>query len=67
MARNKVQFQKGISLSEFLQKYGTEEQCFDVLYAWRWPQGFQCPHCGYDKCWQIASCNSATVAIAKPR
>jgi hypothetical protein len=31
MARNKVQFQKGISLSEFLQNFGTEDQCFDSL------------------------------------
>ena len=31
MARNKVQFQKGISLSEFLKDYGTEEQCFHAL------------------------------------
>jgi len=37
MTRNKVQFQKGVSLSEFIQEYGTEEQCFDALY--RWPQG----------------------------
>lgn len=53
MARNKVQFQKGVSLSEFLSKYGTEAQCFDALYAWRWPHGFQCPHCGHDKGCQL--------------
>lgn len=49
MARNKVQFQKGLSLVEFMKCYGTEEQCFDALFAWRWPDGFICPHCGYDK------------------
>ena len=32
MARNPVQFQKGISLSVFLSLYGTEDQCFDALY-----------------------------------
>ena len=43
MARNPIQFQKGISLNEFLSLYGTEEQCFDALYRWRWP-GFVCPN-----------------------
>ena len=36
MARNPVQFQKGISLNAFLSLYGTEDQCFDALYQWRW-------------------------------
>ena len=49
MARNPVQFQKGISLNEFLSLYGTEEQCFDALYRWRWPNGFVCPNCGHDR------------------
>lgn len=53
MARNKVQFQKGISLPEFLKHYGTEEQCFDALCAWRWPEGFCCPHCGHSQCCQL--------------
>ena len=35
MARNPVQFQKGISLNECLSLYGTEDQCFDALYRWR--------------------------------
>lgn len=55
MARNKVQFQKGISLNEFLRNYGTEDQCFDALLAWRWPQGFQCPHCGHDQSCQLTT------------
>ena len=53
MARNKVQFQKGYSLTEFIQAYGTEEQCFDVLYQWRWPKGFSCPFCGHDTYCQL--------------
>jgi len=55
MARNKVQFQKGMSLTEFLQHYGTEDQCFDALYKWRWPNGFQCPSCGHDKGCQLTN------------
>jgi transposase-like protein len=46
MARNKVQFQKGLSEVEFEELYGTEEMCRAVLFAWRWPDGFQCPRCG---------------------
>ena len=55
MARNPVQFQKGISLNAFLSLYGTEDQCFDALYQWRWPNGFLCPHCGHDRCCQLNS------------
>lgn len=54
MARNKIQFQKGMSLKVFLENYSTEAQCAAALYAWRWPEGFKCPQCGHDKSCQIA-------------
>lgn len=47
MPRNKVQFQKGMSLSDFLIRYGTEIQCEQALFTWRWPRGFVCPECCY--------------------
>lgn len=53
MARNKIQFQKGLSFNEFQQKYSTEDKCFAELYALRWPDGFRCPFCGNDKCCQL--------------
>lgn len=37
MAQNPIQFQKGMSLPEFLDEYGNEEQCERVLERWRWP------------------------------
>jgi hypothetical protein len=46
MARNKVQFQKGLSEAEFEAVYGTEEKCRAVVIASRWPDGFECPMCG---------------------
>ncbi len=46
MARNAVQFQKGLSEPAFDRQYGTEEQCRAVVVAARWPDGFQCPACG---------------------
>lgn len=45
MARNSIQFQKGLSLPAFLRLYGTEEQCEAALEKARWPDGFRCPRC----------------------
>ncbi len=45
MARNKVQFQKGMSEAQFDALYGTEALCHDALVQWRWPDGFECPDC----------------------
>ena len=46
MARNMVQFQKGLSEAGFDALYGTEAKCRAVVIASRWPNGFQCPACG---------------------
>ncbi|PJR05588.1 transposase, partial [Sinorhizobium meliloti] len=46
MPRNKIQFQKGLSLTAFFAEYGKEEQCRDQFFIWRWPKGFECPNCG---------------------
>lgn len=43
---NRIQFQPGMSLTEFLQNYGTSEQCEAAVEKSRWPQGFVCPDCG---------------------
>jgi hypothetical protein len=45
MPMNRVQFQPGLSMFEFLQRYGTEEQCEAALFEARWPNGFSCPRC----------------------
>jgi len=42
---NRVQFQAGLSMAEFIKRYGTEEQCEAALIDSRWPQGFVCT-CG---------------------
>ncbi len=46
MARNPIQMQKGLSLTELNARYGTEAKCKAALVAWRWPKGFVCPGCG---------------------
>src|SRR5271157_2265806 len=45
MARNPVQFQKGMSRAAFQERYGREDQCHEELVRLRWPDGFACPAC----------------------
>lgn len=45
MAQNKVQYQRGLSMPEFYDRYGSPQQCEDLVRVWRWPKGFVCPRC----------------------
>lgn len=42
---NRIQFQPGLSMPEFLKRYRTEAQCAAALEQARWPTGFRCPRC----------------------
>jgi len=42
-----------MTFDEFVKNFSTEEQCRDYLFKLRWPNGFECPKCGCDECWQI--------------
>lgn len=72
MAKNMVQFQKGISVIEFMEQYGREDQCIFELKKLRWPNGFECPSCKSDKhcilstkkLYQCYSCNKQTSITA---
>ena len=35
MGINKVQFQRGLPMAEFMERYGTQEQCHAALVASR--------------------------------
>ena len=61
MAKNVVQFQRGMGLREFMDQYGAPEQCEAALVAWRWPQGFVCPECGH-----TGYCTSLPINIHAP-
>ena len=45
MTPNQLQFQSGLSLSNFLHDYGTEARCEAALEKSRWPKGYICPVC----------------------
>lgn len=74
MAINGIQFQKGLSLSDFIKAYGTEAQCEAALIRARWPGGFRCPRCKGIRAsqfrrralltWQCAHCNHQTSLVA---
>lgn len=70
MATNQVQFQRGLSIAEFLQRYGSEDKCEAAIVASRWPDGFRCPQCGYAGHTQfvrarrvIGSAPAATISV----
>jgi hypothetical protein len=72
MARNTVQFQKGLSEAQFAVLYGTEDLCRQVVTRWRWPSGFTCPVCGGNHhsfvktraLYQCTACRRQTSLIA---
>lgn len=71
MPQNPIQFQHGMSLSQLIDHYGTEEKCEAALLKARWPDGFVCPECGARehsrflaegrRYWQCAQCRSQTT------
>lgn len=74
MAMNRVQFQPGLSMAEFLDRYGSEDQCEAALIASRWPEGFACPACGSGEnssfrregrlYWQCSACRHQCSVIS---
>ena len=74
MPMNRVQFQAGLSMPEFLERYATEDQCRAALQAARWPGGFACPACGAQartsfergglRYWQCSRCERQTSLIS---
>ena len=45
MAQNKVQYQRGLPMLEFIDLYGSQERCEEAVRGWRRAQGFVCPRC----------------------
>ena len=44
-----------MNMIEFMENYGTEEQCRQSLFNSRWPNGFICPKCGHTEYFDIKS------------
>ena len=74
MAMNQKPFQRGLSMAEFMQRYGSDEACEATLIASRWPLGFICSECdcGAHSAfgregrlrWQFSACQHQCSAIS---
>ena len=45
--------QEAMTLLEFQEKFSTEEACLEHLRRMKWPEGFVCPRCGHDRCFDL--------------
>jgi transposase-like protein len=74
MSFNPIQFQRGMSIPEFIGRFGTEAQCAEAVKCARWPGGFRCPRCdraehylvghGARKLFQCNACRHQTSLTA---
>jgi hypothetical protein len=62
MAKNVVQFLNGLSLQEFLEKFGIEEQCHQTRYNLRWPAVYICLECS-----NTTSCALKNCSVYQPQ
>ena len=53
MAFNPIQFQHGMSLPEFMDRFSTADQCAQAVKLARWPDGFRCPRCDAAEHWVV--------------
>ena len=69
MPKSKIQFQKGLSLPEFLTQYASEEQCRAALFKMRWPMGLFVPSVATLRTVKstIDNCINAAHAVSRHR
>ena len=72
MSKNMIQHQHGYSLLELFKNYGTEQQCIEALFKWKWAGGYICSKCGsksycslkYRNIYQCNHCHHLTSVTA---
>ncbi len=70
MKMNRIQFQPGLSMPEFFERYATEVQCQAALQAARSPVGLCLPEvrwCGAKHVSSVAACRTGSAARARTR
>lgn len=74
MSSHQIRFRPGMSIPEFLSRFGTEAQCAEAIRVSRWSDGFRCPRCegaaryvvghGARKLFQCGGCRYQTSLTA---
>ena len=41
------------NLTEFEERFASDQACRDYLFSLRWPDGYRCPRCGRNKTWPM--------------
>lgn len=41
------------TMTEFIKRFQSEEECASYLEQVRWPDGFRCPSCGHAQAWRM--------------
>lgn len=44
--------QEHMTLIQFQKQFNTEEACHDHLFSMKWPNGYRCPRCDHDQCFE---------------
>jgi hypothetical protein len=44
-----------LKLTEFIERFSTEERCLQAIFEARWPRGFLCPYCGHNDGYRLPS------------
>lgn len=65
MAMNRVQFQKGLKIKDFLVQFGAEVKCEAELERIRFPPGFICPKCQHGECYMVFDGSKKTFQSKK--
>ena len=45
--------QEGMTFLEFQERFATEDACLEHLFRMKWPEGFHCPRCGHEHCFDL--------------
>ena len=51
--KRKPETRPSINLVEMMEKYGSEDRCFEALEELRWPDGIKCPRCECERITRI--------------